>query len=977
MRRCLAGAKVAKAGTVPALEQGSWTLLPADSRRHGGSGPPVASPAAAIDHSAVWPTSRDLCPEPRYVLDRGRMGRQQSWGGRHQLLLYNFLACSVTSEYFEIKENTNVSEPLANISVPNGQQVSLGSSSTPSAFKIAGDQLFLTAIPDYEVTVLRVFVVVQDVNDNAPEFPFTIKKHDVAEVSPVEPEQVPPEYGGVSGGHRQGDFYTEATAWLDQLLLHPQDTRVGSIVIPGTELEAKDADKDDTLIYTLQEVTPVSASPVPTHYRPLPSDASRPQSLHLPESQVVPSPPLSGRQQLLLPGGAKQPCSEAGEDPGFLQDSEHDPQAAGTGNTDDTFIINADSGNLTMAKSIPRPMTFTLVVRADQVDMARYSITQAIVDARNATGTPLQFSRNRYHGTVVLGSKAGTEVKDRTSPSEILRIQAQYPGFPDLDSATTYQITNSSDFKMEEDVMLTTVAMEHVDTFYVEVEWGIRGPKNNYHSSASHTQWGLNTDPQARNLSANGPYYKNNYHSSASHTQWGLNTDSQARNLSANGPYYKNNYHSSASHTQWGLNTDSQARNLSANGPYYKNNYHSSASHTQWGLNTDSQARNLSANGPYYKNNYHSSASHTQWGLNTDSQARNLSANGPYYKNNYHSSASHTQWGLNTDSQARNLSANGPYYKNNYHSSASHTQWGLNTDSQARNLSANGPYYKNNYHSSASHTQWGLNTDSQARNLSANGPYYKNNYHSSASHTQWGLNTDPQTRNLSADSLCAHQESLTLREVLGSVPAVSGQVMVSWTGTQGEDQRFSTVDMAVLGGVLGALLLLALICLCILIHKHYRHRFNCCSGKVSKPPPPPLSVYDNLAFFPDHKASWLSTSNPQPQPDPETARPPSGPQSPMSSSLTPPSSAPPSPELRAPGSPKTVQAGDSPLAVRSILTKERRPEGEGGYKAVWFGKDIREEADVVVLNEPAAGVDSASASGSEGSDEDSPNQSYI
>lgn len=71
------------------------------------------------------------------------------------------------------------------------------------------------------------------------------------------------------------------------------------------------------------------------------------------------------------------------------------------------------------------------------------------------------------------------------------------------------------------------------------------------------------------------------------------------------------------------------------------------------------------------------------------------------------------------------------------------------------------------------------------------------------------------------------------REVLGSVPAVSGQVMVSWTGTQGEDQRFSTVDMAVLGGVLGALLLLALICLCILIHKHYRHRFNCCSGKVS------------------------------------------------------------------------------------------------------------------------------------------------
>lgn len=41
---------------------------------------------------------------------------------------------------------------------------------------------------------------------------------------------------------------------------------MGTIVIPGTELAAKDVDVDDTLYYTLQEVTPVSASPVPTYY---------------------------------------------------------------------------------------------------------------------------------------------------------------------------------------------------------------------------------------------------------------------------------------------------------------------------------------------------------------------------------------------------------------------------------------------------------------------------------------------------------------------------------------------------------------------------------------------------------------------------------------------------------------------------------------------------------------------------------------
>lgn len=136
--------------------------------------------------------------------------------------------------------------------------------------------------------------------------------------------------------------------------------------------------------------------------------------------------------------------------------------------------------------------------------------------------------------------------------------------------------------------------------------------------------------------------------------------------------------------------------------------------------------------------------------------------------------------------------------------------------------------------------------------------------------------------------------------------------------------------------------------------------------------PLPQNNYDNLTFLPDHKST--STSDPKPQSDPELSQPPSGSNSPMSSSPTPPSSAPPSPELRAPGSPKTVQAGDSPSAVKSILTKERRPEGEGGYKAVWFGKDIREDADVVVLNEPTADMDSASATESEGSDDDDPDQ---
>ncbi|VTJ61141.1 Hypothetical predicted protein [Marmota monax] len=69
------------------------------------------------------------------------------------------------------------------------------------------------------VTQLRVFVVVLDVNDNAPEFPFTTKEQDVQE-----------------------------------------DTKVNSTVIPEAELQATDRDKDSTLFYTLQEVSPGAGS---------------------------------------------------------------------------------------------------------------------------------------------------------------------------------------------------------------------------------------------------------------------------------------------------------------------------------------------------------------------------------------------------------------------------------------------------------------------------------------------------------------------------------------------------------------------------------------------------------------------------------------------------------------------------------------------------------------------------------------------
>lgn len=59
--------------------------------------------------------------------------------------------CSVEKTSFEVSENTSPGQLLLNITVPEGQQVTLGPSPTRFAFRIQGTQLFLNVTPDYEV----------------------------------------------------------------------------------------------------------------------------------------------------------------------------------------------------------------------------------------------------------------------------------------------------------------------------------------------------------------------------------------------------------------------------------------------------------------------------------------------------------------------------------------------------------------------------------------------------------------------------------------------------------------------------------------------------------------------------------------------------------------------------------------------------------------------------------------------------------
>ncbi|XP_033059860.1 cadherin-related family member 5 isoform X4 [Trachypithecus francoisi] len=626
--------------------------------------------------------------------------------------------CSVNKSFFEVEENTNVTEPLVDIHVPEGQEVILGSLSTPFAFRIQGNQLFLNVTPDYEenslleaqllcqnggalVTQLRVFVSVLDVNDNAPAFPFTTKEIRVEE-----------------------------------------DTKVNSTIIPETELQAEDKDKDDILFYTLQEVTAGASdyfSLVGVNHPALRLDRTldfyeRPSMAFwllvrdTAEENVEPSHTATATLVLnVVPADLRPPwflpctfsdghvCIQAQyhgavptghtlpsplvlrPGPIYAEDGDRGIHQAiiysiFSGNVNGTFVIHPDSGNLTMARSIPSATTFLLLVKGQQADLARYSVTQVTVEAVAAAGSPPRFPQSLYRGTVALGAGAGVVVKDAAAPSQPLRIQARDPEFSDLNSAITYRITNHSHFRMEGEVVLTTTTLTQAGAFYAEVE-----ANNTVTSGTATTVIEIQVPDQEPPSTAQTP--------------------------------------------------------------------------------------------------------------------------------------------------------------------------------------------------------------------------------------------EPGT----------------------ALPMTPSRNTPSSGGGPSEDKRFSVVDMAALGGVLGALLLLALLGLTVLVHKHYGSRLKCCSGKAPQEPQPP--GYDNQAFLPDHEANWAPT--PSPTRDPKPAEAPPTPAEP-----TPPGPAPPGPPPpgSAPEAPAAAGAGGSPAAVRSILTKERRPEG--GYKAVWFGEDIGAEADVVVLNTPTLEVDGASDSGS-------------
>ncbi|XP_031799441.1 cadherin-related family member 5 [Sarcophilus harrisii] len=296
--------------------------------------------------------------------------------------------CSVSPDWIEVYENELPTQAVATVTEPLGQMVVLSSTSNP-IFELKNRGLRLTREPDFEtervltanldckegnivVTRLTVTVVVLNVNDEPPLFPFSSKTWNVSE-----------------------------------------NTIVGTTVIPATELAATDKD-EDTLFYTLLGQSPPGAdkvfslagvnSPALQLAQALDYDKMPSMVFHLlvrdtPEPEAKPSHTATASITIqVIPADMRPPwflpcrftdgriCIHAeysgavatglvltspftfSPGPVYAVDgdtaiNEQIRYSIIGGNPDNTFQIGEDSGNVTMTKAIPRPTILTMQVQ--------------------------------------------------------------------------------------------------------------------------------------------------------------------------------------------------------------------------------------------------------------------------------------------------------------------------------------------------------------------------------------------------------------------------------------------------------------------------------------------------------------------------------------------------------------------------------------------------------------------------------------
>ncbi|XP_023967188.2 cadherin-related family member 5 isoform X1 [Chrysemys picta bellii] len=395
--------------------------------------------------------------------------------------------CSVGNEKPTINENNLWGAVVTTITMEPGVTVTIKNSSDSRWFAITGTELILTDSLDYEtenallVTLLcwkggievnSVIVLVQvgNLNDNSPVFK-----------------------------------ETNITVKV------PEDTKVNTIIIPEDTVTASDADLDNVQ-YELTAITPEAIDYFNIHGINNPSIYLRKTldydkytfmqlilyardrtpgnpdgntataTINIDIQQADTKPPwfqpctfINADKKVCISSGyiGRVNISEKTTEPLMLKPgplfaidpdytlNEKIVYSIVGGNKDDVFLLNSDTGNITMNKAANTTDVFILHVMATQANNSlRYSFTTVEIKVITKSSHAPYFENSRYTGTVSAGLATLSLVMDSKAPSIPLKIFAADDDFPNkLNPQIMYNIQNSSDFTVTRDGLVLTNTM--------------------------------------------------------------------------------------------------------------------------------------------------------------------------------------------------------------------------------------------------------------------------------------------------------------------------------------------------------------------------------------------------------------------------------------------------------------------------------------------------------------------------------------
>ncbi|XP_072495628.1 cadherin-related family member 5 isoform X2 [Notamacropus eugenii] len=918
--------------------------------------------------------------------------------------------CSVNQTLLSVTENELPTEPLATVTAPLGQTVVVSDLSSPKdIFDIVNGQLRLTRAPDYEthtvltamleckegsevVTTLPVIVEVLNVNDMAPVFAFSSKAWNVSE-----------------------------------------NTNVGTTVISATELTAIDKD-GDTIFYNLSGQSPSDADLVfslvgvnfpalqltrALDYEKTPilvfhllaRDTSEPavKPSHTSTAtviiQVIPAdirPPwflpcvftdgrvcINAQYRAAVPTGSILTLPLTFE-PGPVYAIDGDTAinepirySIIAGNADDTFQIDVDSGNVTMAKAVPVPKTFNLVVQAQQkVHTGSYSVTQVTIQAVAGQLNPPRFPQALYRGWLTPGTGINVAVRDAEDPDRELRLRAEDNDFPaDVpNSGLHYRITNSSAFRMSGEVVLTNAPVGTQQVLYLEaevldeltsendtttIEILVQDTKPTPPESTTQGS-GTQTSPTSRSTLTRPPTQDSSKPSSPGttlvppHSGTTVKPSIMPPTLGAPSPGPGSTLVPSHSGTTVKPSNMSPTQGPPSPGPGSTLVPPHSGTTVKPSNMPPTQGPPSPGPGstlvpPHSSTTVKPSSTSSTQGPPSPGPGSTLvpSHSGTTVKP---SNMSPTQ---GPPSPGPGSTLVPPHSGTTVKPSNMPPTQGPPSPGPGSTLVP--PHSGTTVKPSSTSSTQGPPSSGPTTTLFPphSGTTMKPSAPPSTQYSPGPPGPDPSGGSQTGAPGGITGETSAAPGGPSPEPSVSSSTSPGPTGGSpgGQEQERSTVnEMAILGGVLGALLFLTLVLMGVFIYK--RNGCQKCGLSSKRGTDLKDSGFDNKTFQVQEPSNWVALTSPSPEPG-------SGPQPlkdetprrPSSGSVPPPEIKTPSPVVREAeeenretqdeGSYRTSTEGP----VRSILTKERKLE-DGGYKAVWFGEDIGAQVDVVVINSP-------------------------